>query len=240
MEKIVLVYNDEPTVGTFEIAKGFDREHKHVLELVNKYSEDFEDFGVLKQRKLKSTGGRPIEEYALNEQQALLLGSYFRNSPIVRSFKKRLIHEFTRIKNILAQTQNQKLDPKYQLARIEGKAIRKDTTDQIKQFVAYAKSQGGTEKGCELYYSNITRMVNGLLFIVEGKFKNLRNVMSGRQLMIVGAAEGIVDKGLKDGMEKGIFYKEIYKDIKSKVMIFAELHGQSHVIEEQLKIEEET
>lgn len=232
-----MIYNDEPRAGTFLIAQGFKRNHDQVKRLVKKYETDFLDFGTFHLSKVKSKG-RPVEEYLLNEEQVMFLGTLFKNSPIVIKFKKKLIHEFANLKKIIESTQKQKLDPKYQLARVEGKAIRKETTEQIQKFVAYAKEQGGSEKGCEMYYSNITKMVNGLLFIVEGKFKNLRNIMSGRQLMVVGAAEGIVDKGLKEGMEKGVFYKEIYKDVKSKVMIFAELHGQSHVIEQQLKIEE--
>ncbi len=235
-DKLTVIHNDEPKAGTYLIAQGFDRRHADLLKLINKYKLRFEKFGELNTRKF-STKGRPGEEYLLNESQTMFLGTLFKNTDLILDFKEKIVQEFSRLKKLLESNQKQKLDPKYQLARIEGKAIRKETTDQIQKFVAYAKCQGGSEKGCELYYSNITKMVNGLLFIVEGKFKNLRNVMSGRQLMVVGAAEGIIDKGIKDGMEKGVFYKEIYKDIKSKVMIFAELHGQSHVIENQLKLD---
>ncbi len=49
----------EPRAGTYLIAKGFNREHKIVLELIRNYESDFEDFGSLKRRKLESTGGRP-------------------------------------------------------------------------------------------------------------------------------------------------------------------------------------
>lgn len=63
--------------------------------LVRKYLADLQDFG---QVDLKSTrperGGHPIEYAELNEQQATLLLTYMRNSPIVRSFKKSLVRAF--------------------------------------------------------------------------------------------------------------------------------------------------
>jgi len=82
-----------------------------------------------------------------------------------------------------------------------------------------------------MYYSNITRMMNGSLFILEGKFKNLRDVLTTEQLMVVGTVERIIDKTLKDEMKKEIYFKEIYKSVKEKVITFAEMHGQMEVRE---------
>jgi hypothetical protein len=39
-------------------------------------------------------------------------------------------------------------------------------------------------------------------------------------------------------MKANTFYKDIYKSIKKNVVAFAEMHGRSDVIEEQLKLEE--
>jgi len=85
-----------------------------------------------------------------------------------------------------------------------------------------------------------TKMVNGLLFIAEGKFKNLRALMSTKQLMVTATAEQVVTKGISEGMKNKIFYKDIYKDVKSRVMAFAELTGQSRVIEDCLFLEPPT
>ena len=76
--------------------------------------------------------------------------------------------------------------------------------------------------------------INSLLFIVDGTFKNLRDLMTRKQLMTVSSAEQIIDKALKDGMRKKMFYKEIYKLIKHRVQLFADLHGQSEIISKQL------
>ncbi|MCP3941087.1 MAG: Rha family transcriptional regulator [Desulfobacteraceae bacterium] len=235
VDGLVKIINDEPRAGTWLIAKGFEREHKHILRLVSNYNSDFLDFGALKTQKSKSTGGRPVNEILLNENQTMFLGTLLRNSDIVVKFKKELIIKFDQIIKELNKTKEMQKDDKWIASRKQGKLIRLEATDCIKDFIVYAESQGS--KNGKMYYTSLTRMMNGLLFIVDGKFKNLRNVMSPRQLMTVSSAEQIIEKALKKGMKNNMFYKDIYKLAKENVGIFAELHGKSSVIE-SLKIKE--
>lgn len=203
--------------------------------MIEKYKTDFEYFQDLKSRKVK-TKGRPVIEYWLNENQALLLCTYLRNSPIVRQFKIKLIEEFNKLKKQNNAFYQHKQQPEYQITRDAGKIVRKQATDTMQEFVEYAKEQGS--QNAEKYYGNITRMMNGLLFIVEGKFKNLRSVMPIPQLMTCSSAERIIDRGLRDGMNKKKYYKDIYKEVRSKVEFFAELHGKSEIMSKQLQLEE--
>ena len=232
MVDVIEIWEDEARAGTALIAKGFDRNHKRVLELVNKYTSDFEDFGRLKRRQLKSTGGRAANEIMLNEDQAMFLGTLLRNNKESVLFKKLLIKKFKECRLKLESLQKIKSEPDRIVARSAGKLVRKTTTDAMQEFVEYAKSQGSGSP--EKYFMSITKMMNGLLFIVNGKFKNLRNVMSTKQLMTVSSAEQIIDRGLRDGMSRKKYYKDIYQDVKKRVMTFAELHGQSEVIEQHL------
>ena len=132
--------------------------------------------------------------------------------------------------------QDHRSQPEYQITRDAGKIVRRNTTDVMQQFVEYAKSQGSTH--ADKYYANITKMLNALLFIVNGRYRNLRDVMTIQQLMTTSSAEQIVDRGLAIGMSKKKYYKEIYKDVRARVEQFAELHGQSEVIANQLSLEE--
>jgi len=231
----VEIYEDEPRTGTFLIAQGLGRDHKNVLQTVNDYADDMRDFGVLKTRKLRSTGGRAANETLLNEDQFMFLGTLLRNSKKVVQFKKAIILQFKKCREQLAALQHHKELPEYQVIRDAGKIVRKETTDVMKRFVEYATEQGSGSP--TRYYGNITKMLNGLLFIVEGKYKNLREVMSTKQLMTTSSAEQIIDRGLLDGMSRKKYYKEIYKDVKAKVELFAELHGRSEVISKQLECE---
>lgn len=232
MKDTIEIWEDEPRAGTSLIAKGFDREHKVVLRLIRDYEKDFLHFGIFKTRKLKSTGGRAANEILLNEDQAMFLGSLLRNNEKVVAFKRLLIDKFKECRLKLAALQKNKENPKLLETRNAGKIVRRNTTDAMQEFVDYAKSQGSGSP--DRYYGNITKMMNGLLFIVDGKFKVLRDVMSIHQLMTVSSAEQIIDRGLRDGMSKKRYYKDIYQDVKKRVLTFAELHGQSHVIEKQL------
>ena len=54
--------------------------------------------------------------------------------------------------------------------------------------------------------------------------------------MTIGSAEQVIGKSLKDGMANQVFYKEIYKGTKQKVKLFAELHGQSEILDKQMSL----
>ncbi|MCF3500786.1 phage regulatory protein/antirepressor Ant [Stenotrophomonas maltophilia] len=82
---------------TLAISNGTGTQHKNVLELVRTYHTDLEEFGrvAFETQPFATAGGIQTREVAqLNEQQATLLLTYMRNSPIVRSFKKSLVRAF--------------------------------------------------------------------------------------------------------------------------------------------------
>lgn len=235
MKNIVIIHENEGRAGTFIIAEGFKRRHEHVTRLVKKYQIKFEEFGHLRWQKVK-TKGRSVKECLLNEDQFLFLGTLFKNNDQIVEFKHRLIKEFKKCREQLAKALNQKHDPVWNQTRLTGKTIRLLETGAIQEFIAYAKEQGGTPAGCDMYYKNFTEIMNILLFICEGKFKSLRNVLTPEQLMTVGSAEQIIGKSLRYDMKANVFYKDIYKNAKKKVELFAELHGQSEVISKQLSL----
>ncbi len=235
MASEVEIWDGEARTGSFLLSQGLDRDHVVVRKLIEKYRDDFEDFSHLKRRKLRSTGGRAANEYMLDEDQFMFLGTLLRNTKKVVEFKKAIIQQFKRCRLENEALHQHKQQPDYQITREAGKIVRKQTTDVMKVFVEYAESQGSETP--YRYYSNITRMLNGLLFIVEGKYKNLREVMSIQQLMTTSSAEQIIDRGLLDGMSRKKYYKDIYKDVRKRVELFAELHGQSEVISKQLLVD---
>jgi len=242
--EIVKDYYGEGRAGTFFIAQGFEREHSKIVKLISKYKKRFirlEDNKRLSKALIihkvtAKKAGRPVEEYLLNEGQTIFLGTLFRNSSeVVLDFKEMLAREFINLKKQNEVLKKYKGKPVYKIARNAGKILRLESTNVMQEFVEYAKSQGSQNP--DKYYMLYTKLVNGLLFIVEGKFKNLRDVMSTPQLMTTGAADQVVTKGISDGMKNKVFYKDIYKDVKSRVIAFADLTGQSKVIEDCLQLE---
>jgi len=217
----VEIYDSKPRAGSFLIAEGIGVEHKVFIRTLRDNLE--EDFSVLKTRKLKSTGGRAAVEYLLDEEQTIFAISLSRNTKQVVAFKRKVAKEFVAIRDKLAQVSSRQQMDAWQAERIVGKRIRHQLTDIIKEFVEYAKEQGS--ENADRYYVAITKMENAQLFAVEGKYKNLREVLSTDQLMTVSAADHIMRFAIKRGMIQKKYYKEIYKDIKSSVLKFVELNG---------------
>lgn len=225
MTELVKLQKNTPVTNTLIIAEETENSHQSVFRLVKKYKDDLEEFGVvgfeIHKPKKGSNGGRPIELAFLNEQQTTLLLTYMRNSDIVRGFKKKLVKEFYKMRNVLSEISVRQQNDEWKQLRQNGKLTRKKETDIIKLFVEYAKSQGSSK--AEMYYSNISKMENKSLFFIQEKFPNLRSVLTGQQLQIMSSADQIVEKALKEGMEKKTNYKEIYKMAKERIETFADI-----------------
>jgi len=227
------IYKGEPVAGTFLISQGFDRQHKKVTELIEKYDTRFLTFmnnkslskGLIKRTVRTEKAGRPIEEYLLNEQQFMFLGTLFRNTDKVLDFKQSLIHEYHRMKKSLSVVASNQANEEWRKVRAEGKVPRRIETDKIKEFIDYAISQGS--KSAEKYYMAISKMENKHLFLIEKKYPNLREVLGVAELDTVKQADHIVAKALQDGMMDSLHYKEIYKMASDRVKMFAEIRGQS-------------
>jgi len=197
------------------LAQGFGVEHRSILELVRKYSHrkifqtsTFEPF------KLK-TKGRLAEVYNLDENQAMFIGTLMRNSDKVLDFKEALIVEFSRQRIFLQKLLTQKSNAEWIEKRQDTKVMRRECTDKIQEFIAYAKEQGS--KSADHYYSNFTRMELSGLFLLEGKYPNARDVMSMRQLNLIEMADEVISQSLKESMEKKLPYKECYHEAKARI-----------------------
>ncbi|MDT3530259.1 phage regulatory protein/antirepressor Ant [Stenotrophomonas pavanii] len=98
MTGIVVLSGGTAVTTTLAISEGTGTQHKNVLELVRSYRADLEEFGLVafetRPRSPGQHGGGSTDYAELNEQQATLLLTYMRNSPIVRSFKKSLVRAF--------------------------------------------------------------------------------------------------------------------------------------------------
>lgn len=116
--------------------------------------------------------------------------------------------------------------PSWQIARTEGKQVRKVTTDIIKIFIEYATKQGS--KSAEMYYMNFSKMVNTALFEFEGKLpQNLRDQANISQLHALSVAEQIISKSIVECMAKSLPYKEVYQIAKEKIAVYSSTLGKT-------------
>lgn len=71
MYELVEVRKNEVFTNSKIIAEGTNNQHHAVRELIKKYKSDIEEFGTLSILNEESTGGRPMEVFLLNEEQAI-------------------------------------------------------------------------------------------------------------------------------------------------------------------------
>jgi phage regulator Rha-like protein len=237
MKGLVMLINERPLTTSIIISGGVNNLHKNVILLIERHKKRIERFGVLPIQTDKpekgSKGGRPKKYYLLNEEQATFLISLMDNSEDVLNFKENLVREFFRYRKQSLILSINKANEIWLDERKNIKQVRKSTTDTIKRFVEYAKEQGSSN--ADRYYCNITKMENKALFVIETKYKNIRDILNLKQLSELKQADEIIEKALDDGMNEKMYYKDIFKLAKKRVTIFSELKGRS-IIPELMQI----
>lgn len=231
MNELVRLNNNIPVVSTFDlfVKMGYS-EHRTLKRVVSDHVDEFREYGFLhleRQKPKGVEGGRPVEAYLLNEDQFILLVMLAKNSKESVALKYRVAKEFKRLRDVVSKLIAQRNDSEWQNVRKDGKAVYMQKTEVIKQFVDYATKQGS--KNAKMYYANLAKMENGALFFLEQKYKNVREILTIKQLMQVATADDVIEKALKEGMDKGLSYKKCYTLAKERVISFAEIIGKSPV-----------
>lgn len=96
--------------------------HRHIKKQITLHKPSLETFGLLVAHETESTGGRPEEIISLNEQQATLLVTFLKNTPVVVNFKTELVRQFYEMRTELQ---------KRQICKLELRPTRRTLTDEI-------------------------------------------------------------------------------------------------------------
>lgn len=208
--KVDLV-NLEPRIDSRLLAPELNHRHRTIFENILKYKDQFKTLGLLpfetEAVNLNDARGVKYQKFALlNEGQCYFLLTLMRNNDVIVEKKAKLVQAFLQAKDQLVL---------HELARIEGKAVRRTETDAIKSLVEYASAKGSSN--ANMYYANITRMTNNLLGIKAGK----RDQLDHKTLQQIKVAETIVEMAIRDGLKAELPYKDIYKLCKERVSAIA-------------------
>ena len=102
---ILEIFDNEPRISHRIIAEQTENQQKNVVELITKYKDKLELFGMIPFRTeaIKNAKNRINEQKTLylNEQQATLLLTFMRNNEIIINFKVRLVKEFFEMRKLL-------------------------------------------------------------------------------------------------------------------------------------------
>ena len=124
---VYLIPNTEEPFTTSEvIAECAGVRRDTVQKLVQRHEKDLREFGRVgfEIRTLQTRGGQQMAKvYHLNEQQATLLLTFLRNTPVVIEFKKELVRQFFAMRKELMNIK---------AIKAERKPLRTSMTDAIK------------------------------------------------------------------------------------------------------------
>lgn len=198
--------SNEFRVDSRLLAPELNHRHRTILESLDKYKSQFESLGLLpfetESRPQGQHGGGDVRYFLLNEDQCYFLLTLMRNNNHIVQSKLKLVKAFRDARKQLAERD---------IARLDGKQVRRLETDAIKHLIEYAKASGSSKP--EMYYSNITKMTNNALGIEAGQ----RDKMDARQLQLLKLAETIVEIAIRDGLKAELHYKDIYRLCKDRV-----------------------
>ncbi len=219
MQELIKVMGNDIFTDSKIIAEGTGNRHKNVKELIQKYENDIKEFGTLSVLNGESTGGRPIELFLLNEEQATFVITLLRNSKKVVEFKKELVRQFYQMRKFILEKQSKE----WQETRKTGKLIRKEETDTIQRLIEYAKEQG-SEHTDKLYlvYSKLANSMVGISSRDKATIIQLNNLSMMEHIILC-----VIDMGILTGRH----YKEIYQDCKQRVQMVKDLAFLEQVIE---------
>lgn len=215
-----LLLTGELKTTSLIIAEYFGKAHKHVLDSIDKLdcSAEFSRRNF-RPREFLNSRGREYRGFEITRDGFSILAMGFTGKKAMK-WKEAFLKAFNSMEKTLLK-QQKSID--WTAARLQGKAVRKNTTDTIQEFVDYATQQGS--KNAKMYYANITKMEYKALDILEQSKSvtgNFRDTLDLMQIGFLQVAENIASLAMKIGMDEGLDYHDIYTIAKQKVTEYAE------------------
>lgn len=225
MNKLVELVKGQVLTTSLIFAEEFELNHRDLLvkirDLTAKYPAVKKEF---KESNFTNNRNRDYQMFYITRDGYLILimNTSAKGKSQNLLFQKKLlfIQAFNKLEELVLQEMVNKKNTEWITTREQGKSIRIELTDTIKDFVEYAKKQGS--KNADRYYSNITKMEYKALGYIQEVKPELRNTLDSMQLYQILLAEDLVKRQIIKYMSENIHYKEIYILIKQDVINFAE------------------
>jgi Rha family phage regulatory protein len=210
--KVFAVKNDIFTTS-LDIAKNFSKDHKNVLSIIRdaKCSAEFSRLNFKPSNYEVRGKSYPMFNITKDGFMFLVLG-------FTGEKAERLRELYIGAFNQLEKELNAKV-----IGRSNGKQVRHYETDVIKDFIDYAEAQGS--ENAIRYYTLCSNLVNKALGVDKCDGKNFRDGLNANQLMQLSMLELKVASVIRIGIADGVYYKDIYQNVKSEVNLIASVLG---------------
>ena len=211
MNELVTVKRDEAVCDSLLVAKKFHKEHRNVLQNIdNLIAENSAVKKMFQQSSYQADNGQQYRKFYMNRDGFSLLVMGF-NGKKALEWKLKYIESFKKMETMLMERNTQLHIEQRQL----GKITRKAETDVIKQLVEYAKGQGSEHS--QMLYMTYSKLANNMAGVTDREYATFQ------QLNELSFIENIILNQIRIGMEKGMHYKEIYKDCKRQIELFKDI-----------------
>jgi phage regulator Rha-like protein len=189
------------------LAGQLDHRHRTIFASITKYEKELASLSLMRFEteavKVEGERGYKIQKFALlTEDQCYFVLTLMRNNPNVVALKLKLVKAFRDARKQIANRD---------MARLQGKQVRRDETDAIKELVEYATANGS--KNAQFFYPNITIMTNKVIGIDKGQ----RDTLDTRQLCVLQMIETAIRIAIGDGLREQLPYDDIYLLCKDRV-----------------------
>jgi Rha family phage regulatory protein len=225
MNDLVSIQHREAVTTSLKVAAFFAKRHDDVLKAIRNLNSS-EQFSLrnFAESTYVDERGKVQPMFEIKRDGCIRLTMGFSGKQASECVEK-YIDAF----NLMEKTLLQQHNLSWQQQRLEGKVIRRELTDAVRDFVEYATSQGS--KQARLYYQNITLLTyKALFFVKEASPKNFRDMLDTMHNTFLATAEYIARQSLVDGMTQQLPYKEVYILVKQRVTTYAATLPHQHLI----------
>lgn len=224
IEKTIVIKNGKEMVRSDKLALMFEKQHKHILEIIKKKSSLFQvESSTLKfseyfiEDKALTSKGKEYTRYFLTRKgfDFIALSLVGERADLYKLWYIDAFHDKQRVieEHKLTAKLNKKDDLWLQF-REEGKVFRNKLTQVIHDTIVTYRELNENKMNDGKYYYHYTSLIYSILKIDLPKGENLRDVLDKRMLVRLEDMEDKVADMILKFSQQGIYYKDVYKKIK--------------------------
>lgn len=224
---LVEVKNKEIYCDSLMVSRRFEQKHAYVVNNIKKLLSDLDNIRVGSTHPKKYTmiteereyRGRGYTAYLMDREFFSLLAGRFKGEKAL-IWQIKFNEAFYEMEDKILSSNENESDKEWISTRNKAKIGRRAETDTIKKFVTYATNQGS--KSAKFYYKHITNATYEALGFIAQKQPKLRESMNIYEVSQLILAEKLAKNKIKEYMDLGRHYKDIYKSVKSDLITFSD------------------
>jgi Rha family phage regulatory protein len=224
MNIMIKQVNGVPMTNSKNVADKFEKQHRTIYRKIEDLIKSQPEFGAANfgMSTYISDQNKTLPCYTMTRDAFSMIAMSLTGRE-AETWKIKYINAFNAMESELLKA-NDSLE--WKQARLQIKDARRSLTDVVKEFVEYSINQGS--KSAKMYYTNITKMEYSALEMtqqakcakVDGV--NFRDTLDCMDLCFLSTAEQLAKSSIKEGMDSGMHYKDIYILAKERVFNYAE------------------